>query len=107
MNGAKAKLKSAKTKKAKAKRAKALKKAKAQAQEGQEDRGSAAGRPRHRLRRLDPALLGLGGTRPAEELGPYERVEPAVEHPLHVADLGVGAVVLDHRVGVQHVGADL
>ena len=34
-------------------------------------------------------------------------VEVAVQHALDVADLDVGAVVLDHRVGVQHVGADL
>src|SRR6478735_711826 len=38
---------------------------------------------------------------------PDEAVEVAVEHALGAADLEVGAVVLDHRVRVQHVGADL
>ena len=52
-------------------------------------------------------FYGGRGAGPPEELGPHERVEPSVEHPLDVADLGVGAVVLDHRVGVQHVRADL
>src|SRR3712207_1296990 len=37
----------------------------------------------------------------------HEPVEIAVEHALGAADLEVGAVVLDHRVRVQDVGADL
>ena len=37
----------------------------------------------------------------------HERVEVAVEHGLRVAGLVVGAQVLDHLVGVQHVAADL
>ena len=41
------------------------------------------------------------------ELGADEAVEVAVEHALGVADLEVRAVVLDHRVRVQDVGADL
>src|SRR6185437_1189657 len=36
-----------------------------------------------------------------------EAVDVAVEHPLDVADLVLGAVVLHHRVRVQDVGADL
>ena len=53
-------------------------------------------------------LLG-GPHRPAgpQELGADEAVEVAVEHALGVAHLVVRAVVLDHRVRVQDVGADL
>ena len=43
----------------------------------------------------------------AQQLGADEAVEVAVEHALGVAHLEVRAVVLDHRVRVQDVGADL
>ena len=43
----------------------------------------------------------------AQQLGADEAVEVAVEDALGVAHLEVRAVVLDHRVRVQHVGADL
>ena len=36
-----------------------------------------------------------------------ELVEVAVHHPLHVADLQLGAVVVDHGVRLEDVGADL
>src|SRR5919201_6240094 len=45
--------------------------------------------------------------RPAAQLGRDERVQVAVEHGLDVSCLDTGAMVLDHLVGVQHVGADL
>src|SRR2546425_353023 len=45
--------------------------------------------------------------RPPQQLCPDEAVEVAVENTLGVAHLVVRAVVLDHRVGVQYVGADL
>ena len=34
-------------------------------------------------------------------------VEIAVHHPLHVADLHLGAVIVHHGVGLEHVGPDL
>ena len=42
-----------------------------------------------------------------EQVGAHEVVEVAVEHALDVAHLDAGAQVLDLRVGVQDVGADL
>ena len=51
--------------------------------------------------RASRSLCGL------QQIRADEAVEIAVEHPRRVAHLVVGAVVLDHRVGVQHVGADL
>ena len=48
--------------------------------------------------RLAPVLL---------EVRLDERVEVAVHHPLHVAHLELGAVVVDHGVRLEHVGADL
>src|SRR2546426_11332699 len=45
--------------------------------------------------------------RRGEQIGAHEAVEIAVENTLHVADLGAGARVLDHRIGMQHRGADL
>ncbi len=48
-----------------------------------------------------------GGRHLAFEVALDEGIEPAVEHRLGVALLDPGAVVLDHPVGVQHVGADL
>ena len=53
-----------------------------------------------------PPSGGRGG-RGLVQVVAHELVEVAVEHPLHVADLVLGAVVLDHRVGVQDVAADL
>src|SRR5215217_8641317 len=49
-------------------------------------------------------LPGLGARR---QVGVDEAVEVAVEHAARVPDLVVGPVVLDHRVRVQDVGADL
>src|SRR5262249_17352925 len=43
----------------------------------------------------------------AEQVRAHEPVEVPVEHPLDVAHLIPRAVILDHRVWVQHVGADL
>src|SRR4051794_6512740 len=42
-----------------------------------------------------------------QQLGADEAVEVPVEHALGVAHLVAGAVILDHRVRVQDVGADL
>ncbi len=42
-----------------------------------------------------------------QQVRAHERVEVAVEHALHVAGLVARAQVLDERVGVQDVGADL
>ena len=36
-----------------------------------------------------------------------ERFDVAVHHGLHVGHLGLGAVVVDHGVGLEDVGADL
>ena len=55
-----------------------------------------------RLNRASGARLRVG-----LEPGADEAVEVAVEHAVGVADLEVRAVVLDHRVRVQDVGADL
>ena len=41
------------------------------------------------------------------EIRADERVELAVHDRLHVACLGVRAHVLHHRIGLEHVGADL
>ena len=41
------------------------------------------------------------------EVSEDEAVEVAVHDSVHVAGLVVGAVVLDHRVGHEDVGADL
>ena len=70
-----------------------------------------------RLQRLGPggqvlgALTGLRAgrviARLLEQVGAHEVVEVAVEHALGVAHLDAGAEVLDHRVRVQDVGADL
>ena len=47
-----------------------------------------------------PAAGGL-------EVGKDETVQIAVHHGIHVAGLVVGAVVLDHGVGHEHIAADL
>src|SRR5215211_272758 len=61
----------------------------------------AGGGPR---RRWPSVAAGLGvGLEP----GADEAVQVAVEHAVGAADLEVRAVVLDHRVRVQDVGADL
>src|SRR5579862_428782 len=41
------------------------------------------------------------------QVGAGKTVEIAVEHARHVAHLVARAMVLDHRVGMKHVGADL
>src|SRR5262245_25103943 len=56
--------------------------------------------PAMRLPRLRAGLLGL-------EPGVDERVDVAREHAVHVGDLRLGAVVVRHRVRLQHVRADL
>ena len=37
------------------------------------------------------------------EIGVHEAIQVAVEHPLDVPDLDVGAQVLDHLIGLQHI----
>ena len=61
-------------------------------------------RARPSIRAMRATLLRL---RARHQVGVHEAVEVAVEHAVGVADLEVGAVVLDHRVRVQDVGADL
>src|SRR3954471_19509264 len=56
---------------------------------------------------LGCSSIGLVVTGGAQQLRAHEAVEVAVEDRGRVADLVVGPVVLDHRVGVQDVGADL
>ena len=51
--------------------------------------------------RLDTPSGGAG-----EQILADERIELAVEHRLGVSHLVAGAWVLDHLIGVQHVGAD-
>src|SRR4051794_6154712 len=65
--------------------------------------GCSLGFPNSGTRRTLPALPA----RFPQKLGAHESVQVAVEDRLRVADLVVGPVVLDHRVGVQDVGADL
>src|SRR5436305_859128 len=55
----------------------------------------------------DGRSCGCTSRRAAQELGPDELVEVAVQDALDVADLQVRALVADHRVGVLDVRADL
>src|SRR6266508_217454 len=48
-----------------------------------------------------------GAARLLHQVGLDEAVEIAVEHAVHVADLELRAVVLDHLIGLQHVASDL
>jgi len=43
----------------------------------------------------------------SQQIGADERLQVAIEHAVHVAHLGFGAVILDHAVGLQDVGANL
>src|SRR6188474_1698586 len=65
------------------------------------------GRTRRSVRScLGGAQLGSIG-RHTLELGQHEGVEVAVEHGRGGARLVVGAMVLDHLIGVEHIRADL
>ena len=55
-----------------------------------------------RRRRVIPTATG-----PPTQLRLDEPVDVTVEHPLRVADLLVGPMVLDHLIGREHVRADL
>src|SRR5690348_1672652 len=41
------------------------------------------------------------------QVGASEAVEIAIEDPVRIAHLEVGAMVLDHRVGMQDIGPNL
>src|SRR4051794_34136614 len=45
--------------------------------------------------------------RPFHQVRLDESVEITIEHPVDVADLLLGSMVLDHLIGMQHVAADL
>src|SRR5437870_12483679 len=51
-------------------------------------------------------LLG-GFSNPGKQISSHERIEVAVEHPVHVSHLKLGAMVLHQLVGLKRVGADL
>ena len=42
-----------------------------------------------------------------EEIGLDKGIQPTVEHRINIAFLGVGAMILDQPIGLQHVGANL
>src|ERR1035438_4092013 len=41
-----------------------------------------------------------------QQVGPNEGLQIAVEHPVDVPDLGLGAVILDHAVGLENRRAE-
>ena len=55
-------------------------------------------------RRRATASVGIGSL---QQVGAYEAVKVAVEHPVSIAHFKVRAVILDHRVRMQHARADL
>ena len=62
------------------------------------------GRPSRRRRGAGTAV---GAIRRSQQVRPDESVEIPVKHAVDITHLVIGAVILDHRVRVQDVGADL
>ncbi len=51
-------------------------------------------------RKLSPLLLVRPAAPSHAQMSPDERLQIAVEHPVHIADLSLGAMVLDHSIGL-------
>src|SRR5438270_1596908 len=42
-----------------------------------------------------------------QQIGANERLQITIEHAIHIADFGFRAVILDHPVGLENIGANL
>src|SRR6516164_4695852 len=50
-------------------------------------------------------LLALGSAH--AQIGPHEYIQIAIEDPVDVSNLGLGAMILDQPVGLQYIGSNL